>query len=109
MRSFKSNENIHKIEGGSYYVVSANKASSVTLPYIEELATYCQNSNHVILMGDFNSRTGLKDDYIGVDHYFTEQFCLECTEDESIEILNKFHINNISLSRKNKDCIVNTF
>ena len=27
----KSNENIHKKEGGSYYVVSANKASSVTL------------------------------------------------------------------------------
>ena len=31
MRSFKSNENIHTKEGGSYYVVSANKASSVTL------------------------------------------------------------------------------
>ena len=31
MRSFKSNENIHKKEGGSYYVVSANKASSLTL------------------------------------------------------------------------------
>ena len=31
MRSFKSNQNIHKKEGGSYYVVSANKASSVTL------------------------------------------------------------------------------
>ena len=31
MRSFKSNENIHKKEGGSYYVVSANKASPVTL------------------------------------------------------------------------------
>ena len=31
MRSFKSNVNIHKKEGGSYYVVSANKASSVTL------------------------------------------------------------------------------
>ena len=30
MRSFKNNENIHKKEGGSYYVVSANKASSVT-------------------------------------------------------------------------------
>ena len=25
MRSFRSNENIHKKEGGSYYVVSANK------------------------------------------------------------------------------------
>ena len=31
IRSFKSNENIHKKEGGSYYAVSANKASSVTL------------------------------------------------------------------------------
>ena len=31
MRSFKNNENIHKKEGGSYYVVSANKASSVPL------------------------------------------------------------------------------
>ena len=29
--SFKSNENIHMRENGSYYVVSANKASSVTL------------------------------------------------------------------------------
>ena len=31
MRSFKSNENIRKKEDGSYYVVSAIKASSVTL------------------------------------------------------------------------------
>ena len=30
MRSFKSNENIHNKEGGSYYVVSADKASLVT-------------------------------------------------------------------------------
>ena len=31
MSSFKSNEKIHKKEDVSYYVVSANKASSVTL------------------------------------------------------------------------------
>ena len=31
MSSFKSNENIHKKKDGSYYVVSVNKASSVTL------------------------------------------------------------------------------
>ena len=31
MSSFKSNENIHKNEDGSYCVVSANKTSSVTL------------------------------------------------------------------------------
>ena len=31
MSSFESTENIHKKEDGSYYVVSANKVSSVTL------------------------------------------------------------------------------
>ena len=31
MSSFKSNENIHKKQDASYYVVSAKKASSVTL------------------------------------------------------------------------------
>ena len=31
MSSLKSNENIHQKEDGSYYVVPANKASSVTL------------------------------------------------------------------------------
>ena len=31
LSSFKSNENIHKKEDGSHYVVSANEASSVTL------------------------------------------------------------------------------
>ena len=30
MTAFKSSENIHEKEGGSYYVVSDNKASSVT-------------------------------------------------------------------------------
>ena len=29
MSSFKSNENIHKKEDGSYYVVSANKAKHI--------------------------------------------------------------------------------
>ena len=33
MRSFKSNENIHKKEGGSYYVVSANKVDPPILLY----------------------------------------------------------------------------
>ena len=31
MSSFKSNENIHEKEDRSYHVVSANKASTVTL------------------------------------------------------------------------------
>ena len=35
MSSFKSNENIHKKEDGPYYVVSVNKASSVTLTILK--------------------------------------------------------------------------
>ena len=31
IRSFKSNENIHKKEGGSYYVVSANNKACIHL------------------------------------------------------------------------------
>ena len=41
MRFFKSNENIHKKEGGSYYVVSANKASSVTKNWCETNKLIC--------------------------------------------------------------------
>ena len=48
LSSFKSNENIHKREDGSYYVVSANKASSVT-PVITRQRkpeeTYCNFAN----------------------------------------------------------------
>ena len=43
---FKSNENIHKNEGWSYYVVSANKASSVTL---QSLGNESQRKHTAIL------------------------------------------------------------
>ena len=48
MRSFKSNENIHKKEGGSYYVVSAKK-SLISDPVITRQRkpdeTYCNFAN----------------------------------------------------------------
>ena len=49
MGSFKSNEIIHKKEDGSYYVVSANKASLISDPVMtrqqkpEEI--YCSFAN----------------------------------------------------------------
>ena len=52
MRSFKSNENIHKKEGGSYYVVSANKASSVTL---QSPGNESQRKHTAILRIDINN------------------------------------------------------
>ena len=54
MSSFKSNENIHKKEDGSYYVVSANKASSGPCNDPEE--TYC---NFAYFKWAVASKTGL--------------------------------------------------
>ena len=44
MSSFKGNENIHKKEDGSYYVVSSNNASLVTRQQKPE-ETYCNFAN----------------------------------------------------------------
>ena len=62
MRSFKSNENIHKKEDGSYYVVSATKASSVTLipilifrvlTWTEKWQTVSSNTQKDIIMNQW--------------------------------------------------------
>ena len=55
MSSFKSNENIHNKEDGSYYVVSANKASSVTFePIFHQLIilspSYAANCDRVLFV-----------------------------------------------------------
>ena len=51
MRSFKSNENIHKKEGGSYYVVSANKAKSYLPLYKIILSLSHQQKTDLCLNG----------------------------------------------------------
>ena len=51
MRSFRRNENIHKKEGGSNYVVSANKASSVTL---QSPGNESQRQHNAIFMNTFS-------------------------------------------------------
>ena len=51
MRSFKSNENIHKKEGGSYYVVSAIKASSVTPKFMVPIALLEKFGSYTFITG----------------------------------------------------------
>ena len=58
MRFFKSNENIHKKEGGSYYVVSANKASSVTRNHSATKAT-----ENILKICEFQIGSRFKDWY----------------------------------------------
>ena len=62
-------------------------------PYNEleqEIIRYCINSKNIILMGDFNSRTGQKDDYVPIDSYLSKNFGLEQLCDDFSDVLNNF-------------------
>ena len=57
MRSFKSNENIHKKEDGSYYVVSANKCET-KLKDNKSSSSFHVNGVHPPFRKDHNSNGG---------------------------------------------------
>ena len=81
-------------------------------PYMEiqrEIIRYCQNSDQILLMGDFNSRSGEKDDFCFVDECICDQYGLESLADESQEIYNNFIKNNIPFKRQNADKTTNCY
>ena len=59
MRSLKSNENIHKKEGGSYYVVSANKAVSQPLLTGVVSLVLITDGKNVILTKFYKTKNGI--------------------------------------------------
>ena len=73
-------------------------------PYLEiqrEIIRYCLNADQIILMDDFNSRSGEKDDFCFVDKRISDKYGLESLADESQEIYNNIIKNNIPLKRQN--------
>lgn len=60
-------------------------------------------------MGDFNSRTATKDDFIKVDNYLTDKFGYDYSENENNLIMTHFLQNQIFKERKNRDTIVNSY
>ena len=81
-------------------------------PYTElqaEILRHCTNSPHIILMGDYNSRTGERDDIFCNDEFLSEVHGLDFLEQESNEIRSYFLRNSVPLKRANSDKIVNAY
>lgn len=81
-------------------------------PYVElqrEILRFCNNSKNLILMGDFNSRTGEKDDFQEIDTFISDKYGLETLRDETQEMFNCLLQSNISLERSNCDKCINHY
>ena len=81
-------------------------------PYVELhaeiLRTWTDNSQ-IILMGDFNSRTGKRGDLFATDEFLSDMYGLHFLELESNTTRNIFVQNNIPLQRVNSDKTVNAY
>ena len=100
------------INFGVVYIPPVNSKYASDDPYSElqrEVLRYCPNSNQIILLGDFNSRSGEKPDYVFIDELISEHCGLNELVDENNAIVNSFSINNLPLHRVNADKVVNSY
>ena len=76
--------------------------------HAEILRTSSENSQ-IILMGDFNSRTGERSDIFVSDEFLSDLYGLEFLELENNNTCNLFIQNNVPLQRCNIDKVVNAY
>ena len=97
---------------GVVYIPLVNSKYASDDPYSElqrEILRYCPNSKQIILLGDFNSRSGEKTDYVFIDELISDQCGLDELVDENNAIVELFSANNVPLHRVNADKVVNTY
>ena len=78
-----------------------------TMQLESEISTFCAKYSHVILTGDFNSRTSSKPDYIETDEFFSELFDFDAEVAEFFSHINKLECLNILQDRRSQDSHVN--
>ena len=78
-----------------------------TMQLESEISTFCAKYSHVILTGDFNSRTSSQPDYIETDEFFSELFDFDAETAEFFSHINKLECLNILKDRRSQDSHVN--
>ena len=96
---------------GAVYIPPISSKYANDDPFSElqrEIIRYCMQSSQIILMGDFNSRTGNKDDLLFSDDFLAEMHGLEFLENENREIRDILRY-SIPVQRENCDKTVNAY
>ena len=81
-------------------------------PYLElqnEVDRICVKSNHVLLLGDFNSRSANLCDYIKCDEFISEVHGNDLLYAENMYMFQVLECNNIKLNRHNLDKSTNAY
>ena len=97
---------------GVVYIPPYGSKYSSEDPFLEvqECVLNCfQNSDNLILFGDFNSRTNDLQDFVEIDEYFSEMHGLQELHAESTRIHTYFETCHIPLKRNTADRNVNTY
>ncbi|MCG8049047.1 MAG: reverse transcriptase family protein [Candidatus Thiodiazotropha endolucinida] len=81
-------------------------------PYLEiqeQLFRYCLDAKHLLLLGDFNSRSKNMPDYVCIDKHFSDVYGLQETYEENTCLLNIFEQYGIPLNRSSADTSINSY
>lgn len=97
---------------GIVYIPPYGSKYVSTDPYLElqqELFRFCGDSKHIILFGDFNSRSKDLPDFTEVDDFISDFYGTQDLFEENANIVNCFQCYNVPLKRKSADKVVNSY
>jgi hypothetical protein len=105
-------QNCEDLKCGIVYIPPIGSKFSHPDPFYEiqqEIFRYCNGSNHILLFGDFNSRSGNLTDYERVDTLISDMFDLQVIENEEANIITNFELYNVPINRKWVDQTINYY
>ena len=97
---------------GIVYIPPYRSKYSNDDPYLEiqrELDRICINSKNILLMGDFNSRTGTLNDFVIPDKFICESQGNVSLLNENLSIIQCLERNNIPIKRSSADQVRNVY
>lgn len=96
---------------GNIYIPPQGSKFASPDPYLEiqtEINEHCENSD-LLLIGDFNSRSGVSRDYTITDEFLSKLHDDNILQTESAHILSKLEEYGVPLERRSADSTTNTY